>query len=152
MATSVEAPRNPDHPCTDEYYDNDYMHTVQSQIVQYQKDLEEFDSMRQSAENPVVYESLSNVMADLGEFVQLKKQEYHDIPKVYVIDGNTPIDIVCRIDRGVTGKDINERASHVVDYDELRFMSGRVLSDDEYIKASADIILSSYRTIPRFGQ
>ena len=107
--------------------------------------------MRQSAENPVVYNSLSNVMADLGEFVHLKKEEYNDIPKVYVIDGNTPIDIVCRIDRGVTGKDIKERASHIVSYNELRFISGRVLSDDEYIKSTADLILSSFPTFPQFG-
>ena len=74
MATSVEAPRNPDHPCTDEYFDNDYMHTVQRQIMQYQKDLLEFDFMRQGEQNPDVYYSLSNVMAELGEFVQLKKR------------------------------------------------------------------------------
>ena len=150
MATSVEA-RNSDHPCTDDYFHNDYMHMVLFQIEQHQKDLEKFDSMRQREQNPVVYESLKNVMAELCEFVHLKKQEYHDIPKVYVIDGNVPIDIVCRVDGGVTGRDIKERALHL-GYDDLRFISGRVLSDDEYIKSSADIILSSYRTTPRFGQ
>ena len=151
MATSVKAPRNRDHPCTDEYFDNDYMHTVQRQIMQYQKDLEEFEFMREGEQNPTVYYSLSDVIGNLREFTEVKEEEYNNIPKVYVIDGNEPIDIVCRIDSGVTGKDIKERASHVVSYNELRFISGRVLSDDEYIKSTADLILSSFPTFPQFG-
>ena len=92
-------------------------------------------------------------MRNCVNFFALKQEEYDSIPKVYVIDGNEPIDIVCRVDHGVTGKDIKERAFHSVDYDELRFMSGRVLSDDEYIKSSAHIILSSYSipTVPYSG-
>ena len=74
----------------------------------------------------------------------MKQEEYNSIPKVYVIDGNEPIDIVCRVDHGVTGKVIKKCASHSVDYDELRFMSGRVLSDDKHIKSSVHLILSSY--------
>ena len=135
----------------EEYFDNDYLHSVQRQIAGMKKDLHELDFYYVGEQNKDVKSSLSISLKELRNFIAMKQEEYDSIPKVYVIDGNKPIDIVCRIDRGVTGRDIKERASHVVDYDELRFISGRVLSDDEYIRCSTDLILSSYQTIPRFG-
>ena len=136
----------------EEYFDNDYLHSVQRQIAGMKKDLHELDFYHVGEQN-IVKNSLSTALNELRKFIAMKEEEYDSIPKVYVIDGNEPIDIVCRIDHGVTGKDIKERAFHLVDYDELRFMSGRVLSDDEYIKSCADLILSSYSipTVPQFG-
>ena len=117
----------------DEYFDNDYLHSVQRQIAGMKKDLHELDFYRVGEQNFGVKSSLSTAFEELRNFIATKEEEYDSIPKVYVIDGNEFIDIVCRVDHGVTGKNIKERASHLVDYDELRFMSGRVLSDDEYI-------------------
>ena len=85
-----------------------------------------------------------SLLSKCENILKKKQGEYDSIPKVYVIHGNEPIDIVCRVDRGVTGRDVKDNASHMLEYDELRFISGRVLSDDEYIKSSADLILSSY--------
>ena len=126
---------------------------MQRQIAQMKNDLDEFYFLSLGEPNFVVERPLSTALEELHKFIAMKQEEYNSIPKVYVIDGNEPIDIVCRVDQGVTGKDIKERASHLVDYDELRFISGRVLSDDEYIKSSADLIFSSYLnpTVPRFG-
>ena len=137
----------------EEYFDNDYLHSVQRQIAGMKKDLHELDFYYVGEQNNDVKSSLSIALKELRNFIAMKQEEYDSIPKVYVIDGNKPIDIVCRIDHGVTGKVIKECAFYSVDYGELRFMSGRILSDDEYIKSSADLILSFYSipTVPQFG-
>ena len=141
------APRDRDDPCTDEYFE-DYMHSMQSSIARYKENLIELDFLLLGEQNPVVYHSLSNAIEDLRGLIARTQEDYDNIPKVYVISNNEPIDLLYRVDHGATGRDTKERASYFVDCHELRFISGRVLSDDEYIKSSADLILSPSERSP----
>ena len=74
------------------------------------------------------------------------KRRYDSIPKVFVLKDQERIDIFVRITKGVTGRAIKEAASvRMVDprrsFD-LRFMSGRLLEDDEEVKGTARVVLT----------
>ena len=60
---------------------------------------------------------------------------YNRIPKVFLLKGQEQIDIFVRIDQGVSGRFIKEKARPSVESKFcLCFMSGCVLADEEEVK------------------
>ena len=74
------------------------------------------------------------------------QRHYDKIPKVFVLKDDERIDIFVRIAKGVTGRAIKQAASRRMDCNfdslDLRFMSGRLLEDDEEVKGTSHAVLT----------
>ena len=71
------------------------------------------------------------------------QRRYDRIPKVFVLKDQERIDIFVRIDKGVTGRAIKEAASRKMEGNfDLRFMSGRLLTDDEEVKGTSHAVFT----------
>ena len=77
------------------------------------------------------------------EMAEKLQRRYDRIPKVFVMSGQEQIDIFVRIDQGVSGRFIKEKARPYVESKFcLCFMSGRVLADEEEVKGSSHVIFT----------
>ena len=75
--------------------------------------------------------------------VTMLEHRYDRIPKVFVMNGQESIYIFVRIDRGVPGRYIKEKARpRVESKSDLCFMSGRVLADEEEVKGSSHAVFT----------
>ena len=71
------------------------------------------------------------------------QRRYNRIPKVFLLKGQEQIDIFVRIDQGVSGRYIKEKARlHVESKFDLCFMSNRVLADEEEVKGSSHAVFT----------
>ena len=71
------------------------------------------------------------------------QRRYDRIPKVFVLKNQERIDIFVRITKGVTGRDIKEAASRRMEGNfDLRFMSGRLLENDEEVKGTSHVVFT----------
>ena len=71
------------------------------------------------------------------------QSRYDRIPKVFVLKDDERIDIFVRITKGVTGRAIKEAASRKMDGNfDLRFMSGRVLEDEEKVEGTSHVVFT----------
>ena len=73
-----------------------------------------------------------------------KLQRHYDrIPKVFVLKDQERIAIFVRIANGVTGRAIKEAASRKMEGNfDLRFISGRLLEDDEEVKGTSHAVFT----------
>ena len=77
------------------------------------------------------------------EMAEKLQRRYARIPKVFIMNVQESIDIFVRIDQGVTGRFIKEKARpHVESKFDLCFMSGRVLADEEEVKGSSHAVFT----------
>ena len=93
------------------------------------------------------------------EMAEKLKRRYDRIPKVYVLKDDERIDIFVRIDKGgATGKYIQQKTRGRVNHRrnerrlpgerfghfefDLRFMSGRLLEDEEKIEGTSDVVFT----------
>ena len=77
------------------------------------------------------------------EMADQLQRRYDRIPKVSVLKDQERIDIFVRIANGVTGRAIKEAASRKMEGNfDLRFMSGRLLTDDEEAKGTSHVVLT----------
>ena len=77
------------------------------------------------------------------EMAEKLQRRYDRIPKVFVLKDQERIDIFVRIANGVTGRAIKEAASRRIKGNfDLRFMSGRLLEDDEQVKGTSHVVLT----------
>ena len=77
------------------------------------------------------------------EMAEKLQRHYDRIPKVFVLKDQERIDIFVRITKGVTGRAIKEAASRKMEGNfDLRFMSGRLLEDDEEVKGTSHVVFT----------
>ena len=77
------------------------------------------------------------------EMAEKLQRRYDRIPKVFVLKDDVRIDMWVRIAKGVTGRDIKEAASRKMEGNfDLRFMSGRLLEDDEEVKGTSHAVFT----------
>ena len=107
----------------------------------------DLELVRSGETDPTVIEvyrrTFQNKIERLAGSVMQLEHRYDRIPKVFVMNGQESIDIFVRIDRGVTGRYIKEKARlHVESKFDLCFMSGRVLADEEEVKGSSHAVFT----------
>ena len=74
------------------------------------------------------------------------QRRYDRIPKVFVLKDDVRIDIWVRIAKGVTGYFIKKQASRKIEGNfDLRFMSGRLLEDNEEVKGTSHVVFTYAR-------
>ena len=88
-------------------------------------------------------QTFQNKIEGLELSVTMLEHRYDRIPKVFVMNGQESIDIFVRIDQGVSGRFIKEKARPYVESKFcLCFMSGRVFADEEEVKGSSHVIFT----------
>ena len=151
---------DPFAPDTDDEYDEDMyflFHEIEHERQCLEREklklwcLEHRDErlglIRSGEEDPTVIEMYRQTFQDkiigLEGSVDKLQRRYDRIPKVFVMSGQEQIDIFVRIDQGVTGRFIKEKARpHVESKFDLCFMSGRVLADEEEVKGSSHAVFT----------
>ena len=89
------------------------------------------------------HQTFQNKIEGLEFSITMLEHRYDRIPKVFIMKGQEHIDIFVRIDQGVTGRFIKQKARpHVESKFDLCFMSGRVLRDEEEVKGSTHVIFT----------
>ena len=107
----------------------------------------DLELVRSGETDPTVIEvyrrTFQNKIERFAGSVTMLEHRYDRIPKVFVMNGQESIDIFVRIDRGVTGRFIKEKARpHVESKFDLCFMSGRVSEDEEKIEGTSHVVFT----------
>ena len=92
----------------------------------------------------LIYREEFQKQISMGTEMSLKLQSRYDrIPKVFVLKDDEHIDVFVRITKGNTGRTIKQAASRKMDGNfDLRFMSGRLLEDDEEVKGTSHAVFT----------
>ena len=87
--------------------------------------------------------TFQNKILGLEGSVEKLRRRYDRIPKAFIMSGLERIDIFVRIDQGVSGRFIKEKARPYVESKFcLCFRSGCVLADEEEVKGSSHVIFT----------